>query len=368
MNGPLQVLEQLAAWLQALLARLTPLLAPLFGPGDLDLGWPAALLALPLPVLTWWLLPAHRERLELVRVPFFEEMAAATGLAPRRGSAVLRRTFLQWVLAPLAWTLIVLALARPEWVEPPLRKTETARDLLLAVDLSQSMEARDFEAPDGRRLDRLEAVKLVLGDFIERREGDRLALVVFGDAAYLQAPFTRDLDVCRMLLDETRIGMAGPHTVIGDAIGLGIRLFEASDAKDKVIILLTDGNDTGSRVPPAKAARLAAERGVRVHTVGIGDPASSGEARVDFTSLRTIAATTGGRSYLAGDRERLAGIYAELDRIEPRELQTASYRPRRPLCHWPLGAATVLLFAFYALMTVRLLLRSVVRREGTVHA
>jgi len=368
MNGALPALDPVAAWLQSLLGRLTPLLAPLYGPGDLELGWPLALLALPLPILVWLLLPAHRERFESVRVPFFEQVAAATGVAPRRGSAVLRRTVLQWVLAPLAWVLVVLALARPEWVEPPLRKTETARDLLLAVDLSQSMETKDFRGPDGGRLDRLAAVKLVLDDFIARREGDRLGLVVFGDAAYLQAPFTRDLKACRLLLDETSIGMAGAHTVLGDAIGLGIRLFEASEATHRVVILLTDGNDTGSKVPPEKAAQLAADHKVTIHTVGIGDPAATGEARVDLGALRRIAAATGGRSYVAEDRERLAGIYAELDRIEPRELQAASFRPRRPLFHWPLGAATVLLFGFYVLMGTRLALRSLVRRTGVSRA
>jgi Ca-activated chloride channel family protein len=200
-SAPAAVLDAAAAWVQSLLARLTPVLSPLFGPGDLGLGLPLALLALPLPFVVWRLLPAYRVSVESVRVPFFEQVAAATGQPPRRGAAVLRRTLLQWLLAPLAWVLVVLAVARPEWVEPPLRKTETARDLLLAVDLSQSMEARDFEAPDGRRLDRLEAVKLVLEDFIARREGDRLGLVVFGDGAYLQAPFTRDLDACRALIE-----------------------------------------------------------------------------------------------------------------------------------------------------------------------
>jgi Ca-activated chloride channel family protein len=367
-NGAPQALGPLGPWLAALPGHLTPLLVPFLGPGDLELGWGPALLALPLPLLVWWLLPAYRERVESVRVPFFEEVAAVSGLPPRRGAAVLRRTLLQWVLAPLAWALIVLALARPEWVEPPLHKTETARDLLLAVDLSQSMETRDFESPGGGRVDRLQAVKLVLDDFITRRQGDRLGLVVFGDAAYLQAPFTRDLAACRALLDETAIGMAGPHTALGDAIGLGIRLFEASGAKQKVLVLLTDGNDSGSRVPPEKAAQLAAEHGVTVHTVGIGDPAASGETRVDLEALRRISATTGGRSYLAKDRERLAGIYEELDRIEPRELKAASFRPRRPLFFWPLGASLVILFSFYAVMTARLVLRSFGRRIGPAHA
>jgi Ca-activated chloride channel family protein len=268
---------------------------------------------------------------------------------------VLRRSWLQRLIAPLAWLLVLVALARPEWLEPPLERIERARDVLLAVDLSQSMEARDFRDPDGQRIDRLQAVKLVLDEFIARREGDRLGLVVFGEAAYLQSPFTRDLAACRLLLDETRIGMAGPRTVIGDAIGLGTRLFEVSEAEEKVLILLTDGNDTGSRVPPAKAAQLAADRSLTVHAVGIGDPDTAGEDAVDLGALEEIAAKTGGRAWLAQDRERLAGIYDEIDRLESRELETASFRPRRPLFHWPLGAAVLLVLGFHAVMTLRIL-------------
>jgi Ca-activated chloride channel family protein len=368
MNELLQALDTAHGWLPVLLARLTQVLVPFFGPGDLELAVPQALFLLPLPALVWALLPPYRERVESVRTPFFEEVAAASGQKPRKGAEVMSRTIFQLIIAVLGWVLILAAAARPEWVEPPLRKTDSARDLLLAVDLSQSMEARDFKAPDGRRIDRLEAVKLVLDDFISRREGDRIGLVVFGDAAYLQMPFTRDLKAGRQLLDETKIGMAGPRTVVGDAIGLGVKLFDGSDAKEKVLILLTDGNDTGSKVPPLKAAQIAAERRLKVHTIGIGDPAATGDSRVDIETLGKIAATTGGRSYLAQNRERLAGIYAELDKLESRELPAASYRPRRPLFQWPLGAALCLVFAFHGLMALRLIGRAILRRVEAVHA
>lgn len=168
MSALLDALAPIVAWTAPLVARLSPALAPLFGPGDLELALPQALLVVPLPLLVWALLPPYREPVASVRVPFFEGVAAASGQAPRRGAAVLRRSWLQWLVAPSVWALVVLAAARPEWVEPPIRKTERARDLLLAVDLSQSMETRDFQAPDGRRIDRLEAVKLVLDDFIAR--------------------------------------------------------------------------------------------------------------------------------------------------------------------------------------------------------
>ena len=151
MNDLLQAFDTAHGWLPVLLARLTQVLVPFFGPGDLELAVPQALFLLPLPALVWALLPPYRERVESVRTPFFEEVAAASGQKPRKGAEVMSRTIFQLTIAVLGWVLILAAAARPEWVEPPLRKTDSARDLLLAVDLSQSMEARDFKAPDGRR-------------------------------------------------------------------------------------------------------------------------------------------------------------------------------------------------------------------------
>src|SRR5262249_14305415 len=147
-----------------------------------------------------------------------------------------------------------LALARPQWLEPPVTRTLPSRDLMLAVDLSGSMETKDFTAPDGKKVDRLTAVKAVLDDFLSRRKGDRVGLIVSGSAAFVQAPFTDDLDVCRELLSETSVRMAGPKTALGDAIGLAITRFEKSNTPQRVLIALTDGNDTGSRVPPERAA------------------------------------------------------------------------------------------------------------------
>jgi Ca-activated chloride channel family protein len=235
---------------------------------------------------------------------------------------------------------------------------------MLAVDLSQSMEARDFRDPEGRRLDRLEAVKLVLDDFIARREGDRIGLIVFGGEAFLQAPFTLDHEVCRQLLDETRIGMAGPQTAIGDAIGLSLRAFETSETPEKVLVLLTDGNDTGSKIPPLTAADLAAKQDIKAYTVAIGDPAASGEERVDLEALRDIAATTSGRAFRAEDREGLEAIYRELDALEPVDLETLSYRPRRPLFFWPLGAAVLLVFGYHLLMGLRVGARALQARHA----
>ncbi len=314
---------------------------------EFDLPWMFALA--PAPILVWLVFPSYRERLASVRIPFFEQLAEASGRRPERGAARMRRNVLQWITAPVVWLLLVAALARPQWVEPPIEKIESARDLLLAIDVSQSMEARDFRAPDGRTIDRLEAARLVLDDFITRREGDRLGLIVFGGGAYLQAPLTMDHDTVRLMLEETRIGMAGPQTMIGDAIGLGIRLFESSEAPQKVLVLMTDGNDTGSRIPPEKAASLAADRGVTLYTIAIGDPATSAE-KVDLAALESLASATGGRSYVASNETELAGVYSDLDRIQPQQFTSISYRPKRSLFQWPLGAAMVVIVAFYVVM------------------
>ncbi len=315
---------------------------------EFDLPWAFALLLAP--IFTWWLLPPYRERQESVRIPFFEKVATAVGQRPIRGGVLMHRNVLQWILGPLCWMLIVTAIARPQFVEPPIEKIESVRDLMLAVDLSGSMDARDMVGPEGNPLQRLEAVKLVLDDFIARREGDRIGVIVFGNQAFLQAPFTLDHEVVRALLEQTEPRMAGPQTMLGDAIGLTIKVFENSEAQDRVLVLLTDGNDTGSKVPPKKAAEIAADHHITIHTVAIGDPQSTGEAEMDLETLQTIATVTGGAAFHADDRKELENIYRRIDALTPIEIETHSYRPTRPLYHWPLGGAILLALLYHILM------------------
>jgi Ca-activated chloride channel family protein len=286
-----------------------------------------------------------------VRVPFGDRLRAAH----EEGGSVTRATrkFSRHILPALAWTCVVLSLARPQWIEAPLTKDLPTRDLLLLVDLSGSMRQEDFTNAAGNKVDRLSAVKEVLGDFLSRRDGDRVGLVVFGDAPFLQAPFSTDLGLSRRLLDETAIGMAGPRTAFGDAIGLGVTLFDNSDAPARTIIALTDGNDTASQVPPAEAARVARERGIRIHTVAIGDPTTVGEEKLDEAALRSVAQSSGGSYFFAGDRTQLEGIYAELEKIETRQVKVISHRPRSDLFHWPLLAALILWLLEKALVVVR---------------
>jgi Ca-activated chloride channel family protein len=301
------------------------------------IAYPWVFLLLPLPWLALRLLPARRAAKVAVRVPFGDRLRTARA---HGGSVqVAKRETLRLFFPVLVWVMLLGALARPQWLEPPITKELPTRDLLLLVDLSGSMRQEDFTNSAGIRVDRLTAVKEVLGDFLERRTGDRVGLVVFGDAPFLQAPFSTDLQLARQLLDETAIGMAGPRTAFGDAIGLGVSLFDQSDAPAKTIIALTDGNDTKSQVPPIEAARIAQERGIRIHTVAIGDPATVGEEKLDEETLRDVATTAGGAYFYAGDRSELEGIYEELDKIETRQVNVVSHRPRRELYYWPLFAA-----------------------------
>jgi Ca-activated chloride channel family protein len=290
-------------------------------------------------VLVWWLLPPYRARQASVQVPFFDQLATATGQTPQRGAVVLARRAVQMVVATAIWCLLIAALARPQWVGDPVTREVSARDLILAIDISGSMDQRDFKAPDGAMLTRLDGVKRVVKDFIARRKGDRVALILFGTRAYLQVPFTQDLETAQLLLDQTAVGMAGQQTAIGDTIGLSIKTFAASTAKQKLLILLTDGNDTGSRVPPEHAADIARQNDVAVYTIGVGDPAASGENRVDLGVLRAVATTTGGHFFRAEDGAQLEAIYVDIDRLAPAKLQTLSWRPKLPLFQWPLGAA-----------------------------
>lgn len=319
----------------------------------LELAHPWLLLLLPLPVLAWRFLPPYRESRAAIRAPFFREIAESTGRDPERGAVAMRRSRLQMLVASLVWLLFVVALAGPQWVEDPIVETKAARDLLLAVDLSGSMETDDFEDETGQRISRLDAVKQVLDGFIERREGDRIGLIVFGSAAYLQAPFTEDHDTVRYLLDETRVRMAGPQTMMGDAIGFAIPRFEESSSKNPTLILLTDGNDTGSRMPPDKAADIAAKHGITIHTIAMGDPTTVGESALDLEALETISKKTQGRFFRADDREALEQVYEELDRLDPGQYETLSWRPRKALFPWALGLGLGVLLLFEVGMILR---------------
>lgn len=314
--------------------------------------WLAVLL--PLPLLIAWLVPAYETRRAAIRVPFFILLTRLSGGVAREDRSIGRRGFFRMLALTLCWLLAIAALVRPQWVLPPVHHERPARDLLLLVDLSGSMDTEDFADLSGKKISRLAAVKQVLNDFLTRREGDRVGIVVFGNAAFTLLPFTTDLKLAQLIMTEMQVGMAGPRTAFGDAIGVGINLFAKSDVPAKTIIALTDGNDTSSSVPPAEAARIAKDRGIVIHTIAVGDPTVAGEDKLDESVLREVATTSGGGYYRAFDRQELAGIYAKLDQIEARKVETVSFQPRLELYWLPLVAFTVLSMLTQALRLVRL--------------
>lgn len=303
----------------------------------LTLAYPWLLALLPLPLLVRWLTPAHREPRQAVVVPFLLRLAAQSGMKPGQGAIIMRGGWLRTVAMTIAWICLILALARPQIIEPPITKNIPVRDMLLAVDLSGSMETQDFDDAQGKKVDRLTAVKQVLDGFLAQRKNDRVGLIFFGSAPFVQAPFTEDLQVCRKLLDEAQVKMAGPQTAFGDALGLAMTVFERSEVKQRVLIALTDGNDTASKVPPAKAAEIAKDKGIVIHTISVGDPKAAGEDALDVDALKQVAATTGGIYAHAADRSQLDEIYRRLDSIETHSAQTVSHRPRRDVYWWPLA-------------------------------
>lgn len=310
---------------------------------------PWLLLVIIAPLLLRWLGRAYHEPEPFLTVPFLRDLSAITGMNPSASVAVSAGSVSQRIVLAVVWCLLVVALGRPQWIQEPLTKTMPGRDLLIAVDLSGSMEAEDFTDAAGNRTDRLTAVKEVMDEFLARRDGDRVGLMFFGTAAFMQVPFTEDLDVCRVLLNEAQVRMAGPQTMLGDAVGKAILVFGNSDVKEKVLIVLTDGNDSGSLVPPVKAAEIARDEGIKIHTIGMGDPTTVGEDELDVDTLKAMAQTTGGEMFMAINRQELEGVYNQIDAMTIRQVETLTHRPVKDLYFWPLAIAIVLVVLFHAL-------------------
>lgn len=327
---------------------------------ELELVHPWALVLLALP-LVMRLLPAYKESRDSVRVPFFDKLVELSEQRPDTGAMILRRDRAQHFLVGFTWLCLVVAAAKPQWIGPPIEQQKSGRDLMIAVDLSGSMETRDFTLPNGETLGRLEAVKRGLENMANQRSTDRLGLIVFGSAAYLQSPFTDDHLVWAQLVADTEIGMAGQSTVFGDAIGLAIKLFKESDSDNRVLIMLTDGNDTGSTVPPIDAAKVAATFDIRIYTIAIGDPATIGEEALDVDTIRRVSEVTGGQDFQVLDREELRKAYQAIAELEPELYETISFRPRQSL-HWaPVGLAVSLYLIYHSLGAWRVWRQSRVR-------
>jgi len=309
--------------------------------------WPWLILALPFPILIRWLMPANIPvEQAALKVPFLEDFTSDETKAVTQTR--------QWplLLAMIAWTLLVFASMRPQWHGDPIELSVSGRDLMLAIDLSGSMEEQDFIV-NKTRVDRLTATKYVAAQFISRRAGDRLGLILFGTQAYLQTPLTFDRATVTTLLNESALGLAGENTAIGDAIGLAVKRLRKQQKESRVLVLLTDGANTAGEVTPLKAAELAADNDLKIYTIGIGADemlvrSFFGSRKVnpsrdlDEKTLTAIAEKTGGRYFRARNTEELDKIYQLLDELEPVEKDKQYFRPKTELYYWLLAIALFL--------------------------
>jgi len=327
-----------------------------------ELSYPYLLLLLPLPWLLMFV-PAYQHVSSAIQVPFFKRLLNVSNKEPSLGAHIVQATTWQKITIILTWILLVVAAAKPSIIGEPIVETKSGRDLMIAVDLSSSMAAQDFTLKNGEKVDRLVMVKSVLKELSQQRKHDRLGLIVFGSAPYLQVPFTEDHNTWLTLLNETQIAMAGPSTVIGDAIGLTIKLFEESKTDNRVLILLTDGNDSGSKVPPVEAAKIAKSYGVKIYTIAMGDPKSTGEKALDLATLTQVAQITGGKVYQAFKTSDLAKAYQAISLLEKQQYLTKSFRPKTSIHHYFIAGA---LF-FNIVLLLRMLLGKVLGKRLLRH-
>jgi len=311
--------------------------------------WIWVLLLLPLPLLVRWGLSEQKAPEQAaLKVPFIDDFAGST--------TTLKSSQQPWVLiiASVAWVLLVLAAARPQWLGEPIEQAISGRDLMLAVDVSGSMSEQDFVL-NNHRIDRLSATKQVATDFIRRRIGDRIGLILFGTTAYVQTPLTFDRKTVATLLNEAFIGITDdkPATSIGDAIGLAVKRLKDKKSKSHVLILLTDGANTAGEVTPLQAADIAAQNHLKIYTIGIGadeviihslfgNQKVNPSADLDEKTLKAIADKTGGKYFRARNTKELTQIYALLDQLEPVKKDKQYYRPMTELYPWPLALALFL--------------------------
>jgi Ca-activated chloride channel family protein len=309
---------------------------------NIEFAWIWVILVLPFPLIIYWLWPRAAIQPEpALQLPFKDALAATDAVT--RTSSHHR---LRLLLASLAWVLLVMAATRPQYVGEPIQLPISGRDLMLAVDISGSMQNQDMTV-GGQTVSRLAAVKDVASDFIKHRNGDRVGLILFGNQAYLQTPLTFDTKTVITQLNEAAIGLAGQRTAIGDAIGLAVKRLRTQAQENRVLVLLTDGDNTAGAVSPLKAAQLAKREHVRIYTIGVGAEQMTvqgffgsqhvANTELDEETLKAIADATGGRYFRARDTQELQQIYTLIDTIEPLSVDQQTLRPVDELYRWPLA-------------------------------
>ncbi|WP_392339427.1 VWA domain-containing protein [Moritella marina] len=322
---------------------------------NITLDYPWLLLLLVLPYFIYRFLPAYMQPSVSLYIPFFQRVVAATGQTPNAGAVAHQRQLIQSIALILFWFGLIFSLARPVLLGEVQVTEKAGRDLMIAVDLSQSMEQKDyFMAGDKQQaISRIDALKAVLSAFSKDRAGDRLGLIVFGSGAYLQVPFTDDLQLWLNLLNDMDTQMAGPATAIGDAIGLSIRAFEQSNSTQRLLLLVTDGSDTHSRLDAVDAARVAATDGINIYTLGMGDPKTEGDDKVDFASLEKIAKVSNGLSYVAADSDSLQKVLVDINNIAPANYEQQRFQPKADLYPWLMGPLLLFYVLVWGFLTIQ---------------
>ncbi len=351
---------------------------------QLELANPYWLWMLPLPLIIYWFIPAYRTRQSAIKVPFFDVLVKALDEEPSEGASQLSASLWQKAFLVVSWCLLIFALTKPTILGEPQTRESLGRDVMVVVDLSGSMAEQDFVSKQSsdsgtvKKISRLEATKEVLADFVKTRKGDRLGLILFGDAAFVQTPFTADQSVWLELLNQTDVAMAGQSTHLGDAIGLAIKVFEQSSEdkasaeenakpREKVAIVLTDGNDTGSYVEPIDAAKVAAAKGVRIHMIAMGDPRTVGEQALDMNIINRVAKESGGKAFQAINRDELEQAYDEIGELEPQLYESTTYRPKQSIHQYPVMLIVAMYLFAFGFATIRRHFSSSSKKAGEKH-
>ncbi|RKF20360.1 VWA domain-containing protein [Alginatibacterium sediminis] len=340
----------------------------------IEFAHPWAFILCILPYAVYRFAPPYQTKQSAVQVPFFDVLVNVLGLKPSKGATQLQPTLWQRASLGFGWLLLVVAMAKPVWLDEPQTRDVVGRDLMVVVDLSGSMATEDFSDSQGNKISRLDAAKNVLSDFSQQRKGDRLGLILFGDSAFLQSPFTADHKAWTDLLMETRVAMAGAGTHLGDAIGLGIKTFRKENdtadtaiisdeqtEKQKVLIVLTDGNDTNSLVPPIEAAKIAAQDAIRIYMVAIGDPVTVGENAMDMDVIEQVATLTQGKAFVALSPSELTEIYQTISELEPALFESFTYQAKVSIHHIPI---LILMLNYLIMMCFYTLKRYVLKEKN----
>jgi Ca-activated chloride channel family protein len=314
-------------------------------------AWPWLLLLCPLPLFIYWLPKKNDAQASAALIiPQLIESSSVKATNQEKKKAPL-------IILSICWLLTVVALSQPQWLGDAIDIPTEGREMMIAVDLSGSMQIEDMEL-NGRTVNRLDMLKVVLGDFIERRVGDRLGLILFGDDAYMQTPMTFDRKTVKQMLDESVLGLVGRKTAIGDAIGLAVKRFDAKQKSNKVLLLLTDGQNTAGKISPEQALELAVAKNITIYSIGIGADVMLQESlfgtrrvnpssELDERTLTKLANETGGKYFRAKDSQGMSQIYQLLDQLEPIEQEQQQMRPLTALFYWPLATALLISMLYF---------------------